>query len=244
MATSSDSDSDKAAEFKRVDKKKRKPSPEPAPSSKKTRTLRKKQQVVREPSSPKKKKVTHKKLEQKVSDTLSLVELINEITQDGNLGNVSKFYHSFKDIDKDTIEESMFLYLDIYKKVLIEVIDVFPNDLYLRLEAKRMSNMELDKKLKVEALLVVHPVKFKQEIDDLIYEANRTIFASGHQQVSLMADILKKQQMKQQINGAYSLLKKRKEKKMKHGKLINPSLRYIRKQIRVRVRLAVFLISQ
>lgn len=51
--------------------------------------------------------------------------------------------------------------------------------------------MELDKKLKVKALLAVHLVNSKQEIDDLISKANRTVFASGHQQVSLMADRLK-----------------------------------------------------
>lgn len=73
------------------------------------------------------------------------------------------------------------MYLDIYKKVLIEVIDVLPNDLYLRLEAKRMSIMALDNKLKVEALLVVHSINSKNEIDDLISEAGRTIFVSGHQ---------------------------------------------------------------
>lgn len=54
-----------------------------------------------------------------------------------------------------------------------------------------MSVMELDKKLKVEALLVVHPVNSKQEIDDLISEANRTVFVSGHRQVSLMAGKVK-----------------------------------------------------
>lgn len=40
--------------------------------------------------------------------------------------------------------------------------------------------MELDKKLKVEALLAIHPVKSRHEIDELIVEANITIFASGH----------------------------------------------------------------
>lgn len=92
--------------------------------------------------------------------------MVNEITQDGNLGIVNKFYHSFKDSNKDTIEERIILYLDIYKKVLIEVIDVLPNDLYLRLEATRMYIMELDKKLKIEELLVVHPINSKKEIDD------------------------------------------------------------------------------
>lgn len=43
VVTSSDTDSGKATEFKRVERKKRKPSPIPSPSPKRTRTLRKKQ---------------------------------------------------------------------------------------------------------------------------------------------------------------------------------------------------------
>lgn len=46
--------------------------------------------------------------------------------------------------------------------------------------------MELDKKLKVEKLLAIHLVNSKEEIDELICEANRSIFASGHQQVRFM----------------------------------------------------------
>lgn len=118
VATSSYSDIDQAAEFMRAVRKKRKPSPAPAPSPKKTRTQRKKQQVVRDPPSQKKKVTPKKKTKPKASNTLSPEELINEITQDGNLGNVNKFYHSFNDSDKESIEESIILYLDIYKKVL------------------------------------------------------------------------------------------------------------------------------
>lgn len=191
VATSFDSDSDRVGEFKRVDRKKRKPSPTPTPSPNNSRTQRKKQQAIRETNGPKKKVTPKKKPEPKALDTLTPEELINEITQDGNLSNVNKLYHSFKDSDKDTIEESIILYLHIYKKVLIKVVDDLPNDLYLRLEAKRMSFMELDMKLKVEALLSVHLVNSKQEIDDLISEANRIIFVSGHRQVSLLAGRVK-----------------------------------------------------
>lgn len=178
--TSSDSDSGKTAEFKRVERK-RKPSQVPSPSSKKTRILRKKQQVVREP----KKKPTPKRKQTPIIPTLN--DLLNEVTHEGNLSNVNKLYHSFNNTDMETIEESIVLHLDIYKKFLIEVIDELPNDLYMRLEAKRLPVMELDKKLKVEALLVVHTVKSKEEINELISEAHQSVFASGHRQVSLMA---------------------------------------------------------
>lgn len=151
VVTSSDTDSGKAVEFKRVERK-RKTSLVPSPPPKKIRKLMKKQQAVREPQ----KKLTPKKKQTPVTPTLD--DLLNEITQEGNMVNVNKWYNFFKDSDKQTIEESIILHLDIYKKVLIEVIDDLPNDLYMRLEAKRLSVMELDKKLKVEALLALHLV--------------------------------------------------------------------------------------
>lgn len=51
--------------------------------------------------------------------------------------------------------------------------------------------MELDKKLKVEALLVVHPVNSREEKDELIFEVNHSVFVSEHRQVSLMAGRVK-----------------------------------------------------
>lgn len=66
------------------------------------------------------------------------------------------------------------------ENVLIEVVDVIPSDLYLRFEAKRMFVMELDKKLKVEALLAIHPINSKKEIDGLISKPNMIVFLSGH----------------------------------------------------------------
>lgn len=47
--------------------------------------------------------------------------------------------------------------------------------------------MELDKKLNIEKLLVVHPINSVEEIVELISEVNRLVFASGHWHVSLMA---------------------------------------------------------
>lgn len=80
------SDSEIPVELKRVERK-RKPSPVPSPSPKRTRTLRKKQQAVREMV----KKLTPKKKQKPI--TPSLNDLLNEITDDGNLANVSKLYN-------------------------------------------------------------------------------------------------------------------------------------------------------
>lgn len=59
--------------------------------------------------------------------------------------------------------------------------------MYRRLDAKKIAVMELDKKLKIEKLLAVHPINSVEEIAELISEANWSIFASGHRHVSLMA---------------------------------------------------------
>lgn len=88
---------------------------------------------------------------------------------------------------KKSIENSVILHLDIYKKFLMEIVDDIPNDLYRRLEARRVAIVELDKKNKIEKLLAIHPMNSTQEIDELISEANRTIFSTGHSHVALMA---------------------------------------------------------
>lgn len=89
-------------------------------------------------------------------------------------------YNTFTNEEKESIENSVILHLDIYKKFLIEVVDDLPSDLYRRLVAKRLEIVELDKKINVEKLLVLHPVKSVEEIDELISEANRTVFSTGH----------------------------------------------------------------
>lgn len=88
-----------------------------------------------------------------------LDNLLNEIIDDGNLSNVSKLYDTFTNEEKESIENSIILHLNIYKKVLIEVVDDLPSDLYRQLDAKRLAIMELDKKIKIEKLLVGHLVK-------------------------------------------------------------------------------------
>lgn len=112
---------------------------------------------------------------------------MSEITNEGNLANVSKLYNTFIDAEKESIENNTILHLDIYKKVLIEVVDDFPNELYIRLDAKRITVMELARKLRIEKLLAVHLVNSVEEIDELISEANISVFASDHRHVSLMA---------------------------------------------------------
>lgn len=76
--------------------------------------------------------------------------------------------------------------------------------------------MELDKKLKVEALLVVHPAKSRQEIDELIVEANRTVFVSGHRQVSLMAG--RKKEIVDETTEKWDIFFVEKEKREEKGR--------------------------
>lgn len=113
--------------------------------------------------------------------------LIDEITEDGKLKNISKMYNTLSDDDKDKVENSVILHLDIFKKFLMQVVDEILTNLYNRLESRRVGIIELDKKIKIEKLLVVHPISSPDEIDKLISEANRSIFSTAHRHIALMA---------------------------------------------------------
>lgn len=97
--------------------------------------------------------IPRKKKEKQVIPPLD--NLLNEITKEGNLSNISKSYNTFTNEEKESIESSVIIHLDIYKKFLIEVVDDLPCDLYRRLDAKRLAIVELDKKIKIEKLLAV-----------------------------------------------------------------------------------------
>lgn len=64
----------------------------------------------------------------KVIPPLSIAELIDQITKDGILSNIQHYYIHMDDKQKDEIEESVLLYLDIYKKALIEIEKKIPTD--------------------------------------------------------------------------------------------------------------------
>lgn len=125
-----------------------------------------------------------KKIKQNIAP---LDKLLNEITKDGKLKNISKLYDTLFADDKERIENNVILHLDIYKKFLIEIVDEIPTNLYRRLEARRVAIVELDKKIKIKKLLAVHLVNSPHEIDQLIIEANRIVFSTTHRHVALMA---------------------------------------------------------
>ncbi|XP_057835002.2 uncharacterized protein LOC131045433 [Cryptomeria japonica] len=110
VVTSSKTDSDKDAEFKRVGRKKRKSPSTPAlvPSPKKTRTLRKKEHAMKEPSGPKK-KIAQKELTPKISDTLFLTKLVNKLTQDAK---------SIQEIDELIAEANITIFISGHRKMI------------------------------------------------------------------------------------------------------------------------------
>lgn len=91
--------------------------------------------------------MTQKKRKQK-QVVPPLDKLLIEITEEGKMSNISKLYNTLSNDEKESIENSVILHLDIYKKFLMEVVDDIPNDLYRRLEARRVAIVELDKKIK------------------------------------------------------------------------------------------------
>lgn len=52
---------------------------------------------------------------------LLVIELIDQINKDGILSNIQHYYVHMDDKEQIEIEESVLLYLDIYKKTLLEI---------------------------------------------------------------------------------------------------------------------------
>lgn len=73
----------------------------------------------------------------------------------------------------------------------MQVVDELPDELFKRLEARRQAVVELDKKIKVEKLLAIYPVNSPKEIDDMISEANRSVFSTAHRHIALMVGRVK-----------------------------------------------------
>lgn len=177
-------ENDMPATFKRVVRK-RDPSLATTPSPRRTRQ---KQQAVRSPvrKTTPKKKLTPKKKKRTNQNMAPLDILLNEITKEGKLKNIQKLYDTLTVDEKEQVESSVILHMDMYKKFLMEVVNELLDELFKRLEARRQAVVELDKKIKIEKLLVVYPMNSPKEIDDLIAEANQSVFSTAHRHIALM----------------------------------------------------------
>lgn len=65
------------------------------------------------------------------------------------LKNVQFYYEHLDDDEQREVEEAVLLYLGIYKKALLEIENQIPPQLYNNLDARRLSGMEEDKKIKI-----------------------------------------------------------------------------------------------
>lgn len=101
---------------------------------------------------------------------MTYVELVDEIIKDGMLKNKFKYY--------EDLEEAILLYLDIYKKSLIEILKEIPLSLYNKLEARRLDAVKRDREIKEVALLELCATVNNVEMKRCIDTANRTIFSS------------------------------------------------------------------
>lgn len=84
------------------------------------------------------------------------VELVDEITKDGMLKIVQFYYENLDDDEKREVEEAVLLYLDIYKKTLLDIENQILAQLYDKLDARRLSTMEEDNHIKIEELLTIY----------------------------------------------------------------------------------------
>lgn len=77
------------------------------------------------------------------------VELVYEITKDGMLKNVQFYYEHLDGDEQREVEEAILLYLDIYKKALLETENQILVHLYDILDARILSAIEEDRHIKI-----------------------------------------------------------------------------------------------
>lgn len=77
------------------------------------------------------------------------------------------------------------MYIDIYKKALVEILKEIPLSLYNKLESRRLDAINRDKEIKEVALLEQCGTINNGEMKRCIDTANRTIFSSKNWQISL-----------------------------------------------------------
>lgn len=58
-------------------------------------------------------------------------------------------YENMDDIEQKKIEEAILLYLDIYKKALLEIEKQIATELYNKLDARRLLAIEEDRHIKI-----------------------------------------------------------------------------------------------
>lgn len=97
------------------------------------------------------------------------------------LKNVQHYY------EHKEIEEAILLYLDIFKKDLLEIEKQQLTQLYDNLDARRLSTMEEDKRIKIQELLTTCGSITSNELDMTLEFVDRIIFHSNHRIISLMA---------------------------------------------------------
>lgn len=92
----------------------------------------------------------------------------------------------------------------------MEVVDEILDELFKRLEARRQVVIELDKKIKIEKLLAVYLVNSPKEIDDLIAEANQSVFSTAHRHIALLVGRVNK--VTKEIENGWDIFLVEKEK--------------------------------
>lgn len=117
---------------------------------------------------------------------MTCAELIDEVTKDGILKNVSNFSEDLDDNEKNEIEEAILLHLDIYKKTLVEILKEIPLSLYNKLDARTLDAIRRDIEIKEVELLSMCGSINNEEMKRCIEVSNKTIFSCKSWQISLM----------------------------------------------------------
>lgn len=103
--------------------------------------------------------------------SMSIHDVEEAITMQGNLKPFSKFYDKLDDAGKRNLEEAIVKYLNIFNRDFVEIMFEIPKSLYDILEMRRGSAKVEDERLKEYVLANLCPMIAVEEVNRILKEA-------------------------------------------------------------------------
>lgn len=88
---------------------------------------------------------------------MSVDEVVNAIVKDGNLKPLYELYETFDESGQRILEEATIKHMNIFNKVLVEIMFGLPKNLYDILELRRLSARIEEENLRKRVLVDLCP---------------------------------------------------------------------------------------
>lgn len=107
--------------------------------------------------------------------SMSVDEVERSVVKDGNLNPIFDWYDTFDESGKKILEEATIKHMNVFNKVLVEIMFGFPPSLYNSLESRRLSALSEEKNLRKRFLTNLY-LEMSIEEMDLFLEKDKKEF--------------------------------------------------------------------